>query len=250
MSKRTVKILIDITMLLLLPFLYSKRVFGLPFHEVTGLVIFGLSVVHLTLNLRWIHGVTARLFTRSLPARTRYIYFVAFILWSALAVTVLSGVLISQVLFPDFRNPALRNLHFFSAGITLIAAGVHLGLNWSFIASTCKRLLCFPRKIARPLGIMFVVAILAFGLYSLWTSSLPRWLSLPFQERTYVSHSRPQWGNRNQERTPKGNAGRHLRLTGDVKTVAFTFITYTSIMGLFAIPTYQITRKCREQRPR
>lgn len=246
MSKRTTKILIDVTMLLLLPLLYSKRVFGLPFHEVAGLVFLGLLGVHLALNWRWIQGVTARLFTRSLPARTRYTYFVALVFLSAFAVTVLSGVFISRVLFPDLRNPALRPLHFFSAGITLIAAGVHLGLNWGFIASACKRLLCFPEKIARPLGMMLVVATFAFGLYSLWTSNLPRWLSLPFQERTYVSHLQLQRGNRNQERAPGGTTGKHLRLTGDVTTAASTFATYISIMGLCAIPTYQIAKRRRK----
>lgn len=243
MSKRTIKLFIDVTMLLLLPLLYSKRAFGLPFHEVAGLAVFGLSGVHLALNWKWIRGVTARLFRRSLPARTYYTYFVALVFWSALVATVLSGVFISRVLFPSLRNPALRNLHFFSAGVTLIAAGVHLGLNWGFIASACKRLLCFPRKIARPLGVMLTVAILAFGLYSLWNSGLPRWLSLPFQEKTYISHSQPRWGSRNQERTLEGNGRKHLHLSGDARTAASTFATHISIIGLFAIPTYQIAKR-------
>ena len=71
-AKKTLwKILLDICMLSLLVLMYQKRVISMHFHEVGGLVLFALFLLHNALNWKWVKAVSARVFQRSLPLRSR-----------------------------------------------------------------------------------------------------------------------------------------------------------------------------------
>ena len=71
-AKKTLwKILLDICMLSPLVLMYQKRVISMCFHEVGGLILFALFLLHNALNWKWIKAVSARIFQRSLPPRSR-----------------------------------------------------------------------------------------------------------------------------------------------------------------------------------
>jgi hypothetical protein len=255
-TKRTTRILIDLSALLLFPFLYNKRPLGLAFHEVAGLVLLGLVGIHLVFNWKWIAGVTTRFFKRNLPAKTRLTYLLNALLGMFFAMTVTSGILISRVIFTGFRNPVLRNLHFFSAGVTLLLFGIHFGLHLGFFAAAFKKLTYIPSKIARPLSIAVLVAIVLFGFYSISSSNLPRWLSLPFTadlaEREHTSGPEKAWAlqpsvDRNNQRqsfdSAKTGLGSYFHFSVDnLKAAAMSFLTYISIVMVLGIPTYFLTR--------
>ena len=73
-----------------------------------------------------------------------------------------------------------RPLHYFASTVALVLVGVHIGLHWSFIRTSFSRVLRVPRLIARPLGIVALTVVLAFGVYSIATSHLLHWLGEPF----------------------------------------------------------------------
>lgn len=144
-NKNYIKLTLDIVIILLFTLLYNVRVFGgLAFHEIVGLGIGSLFIVHILLNSQWVIQVTQRLFDRSLPGKTRFGYFLNILLLCSMAFTIVSGLMISNVLFPDFggvNGRAFRGLHSSISYLTLVLVGVHVGLHWQWIAGIMKKVL-------------------------------------------------------------------------------------------------------------
>lgn len=191
MRKNLIKISLDCVMAVILVLLYNSHVFALAFHEIAGLFIFCLFVIHVLLNRKWVTSITSKLFNKTLSPRVRIGYAVDLLLLISFVMIIISGILISQVLFPSLamgKDSPWRNIHQFTAAVALILVGIHLGLHWGFISGMFKKMVKLPSKITKPVSIVLLVAILAFGLYSLETSSFTGWLTAPF----LVSESRTE----------------------------------------------------------
>ena len=143
-NKNYIKLTLDIFIILLFTLLYNVRVFGgLAFHEIVGLGIGSLFIVHILLNSQWVIEVTQRLFDRSLPGKTRFGYFLNILLLFLMAFTIVSGLMISKVLFPGFgdvNGRTFRGLHSSISYLTLVLVGVHVGLHWQWIACLMKKI--------------------------------------------------------------------------------------------------------------
>ncbi|AET68176.1 hypothetical protein Desor_2627 [Desulfosporosinus orientis DSM 765] len=138
-----IKLTLDIVIVLLFTLLYNVRVFGgLAFHEMVGLGIGALFMVHILLNWQWVLKVTQRLFDRSLPGKIRFGYCLNILLLFSMAFTIISGLMISKVLFPGFagvNGRVFRGLHSSIPYVTLVLVGVHLGLHWQWIMGLMKK---------------------------------------------------------------------------------------------------------------
>ena len=66
-----VKLFLDGILLVLLSLMYQKRVISMEFHEMGGLVLFGLFLLHKALNWQWIRTVTAGIFRRRIRLNVR-----------------------------------------------------------------------------------------------------------------------------------------------------------------------------------
>ncbi len=97
--KTAVKVILDVIMISLLLLMYQKKVISLTFHEIGGLSLFGLFLIHNLLNRKWIANVTGRLFERALPVKTRLLYWLDVLLLLSFTAVAISGVLISEELF-------------------------------------------------------------------------------------------------------------------------------------------------------
>ena len=71
MSKKMVKGLLDLVLVVLLVLLYNKNVISMAFHEVGGLILCGLFLIHKGLNLSWIKAVGKKLFTPGVSGRSK-----------------------------------------------------------------------------------------------------------------------------------------------------------------------------------
>lgn len=161
-NKNSVKLTLDILIVLLFALLYNVRVFGgLAFHEIVGLGIGALFLVHILLNTPWVIKVTQRLFDRSLPGKIRFGYVLNILLLLSMVVTIVSGLMISEVLFPGFgsvNDRAFRGLHSGISYLTLVLVGVHVGLHWQWIAGLLKKL--FKVKSSSTVSVIAKVALM------------------------------------------------------------------------------------------
>ena len=143
MKKDHLKLGLDIFIALIFALLYNTRVFGgLAFHEIMGLGIGAIFLVHILLNSQWVIKVTQRLFDRALPSKTRVGYVINILLLISMAFTIVSGLMISKVLFPGLgfvNQRAFHGLHIDVSYLTLVIVGVHVGFHGQWIMDLMRK---------------------------------------------------------------------------------------------------------------
>lgn len=179
--KNTLKYLLDAVMLLLLVLMYDKMAVSMAFHEIGGLFLIGLFVIHLLFNGKWIAAVTQRLFSNKTPAKIRLGYCVDALLLATFTLVGISGVLISKELFSFQGGSAWKTIHYSASAFAILLMGVHLGLHWNMIRAKLMKKNAVIKRGARVAGIGALCLVLAFGAYSMAATSFARWLSMPFQ---------------------------------------------------------------------
>ena len=170
-KKNIVKVVLDAVMALVFAILFNKSALGgMLFHEIAGLAFGAFIVFHMVLNRAWLKGVTKKLFCKKLPARTRAAYIIDALLLTALAVIIMTGILMSRELFPNLFNISLNveGLHKSVSYIALLLAGAHLGLSWNRVAAIVKKLLKLPEnKALGALATACAITVFALGSYNI-----------------------------------------------------------------------------------
>lgn len=194
MKKNIIKIILDVIMSVLLFLMYSKNVINISFHELGGLIVCGLFIIHMGLNRKWIVVISKRLFDKSLRTKTKIGYVVNLMLLISMSFIAVSGIMISKTLFNGAMNGGgfWKMGHYFASAMAIIFVGIHIGLHWSFIKNMFKKILKIPPSVAKPLGVLCLVAMLAYGGYSSATSDFAKWLISPFTMSTVQKGERPQ----------------------------------------------------------
>lgn len=223
MKKNGWKLVLDLVMFLVLMLLFNKLSFGITFHEIAGLALFGAFLLHLILNADWIKCVTLRLFDPSLPARTRIGYLINALLLIAFFIIVISGMLISKTLFSFGGGRLAKTIHYFTSAVALVLMGIHVGLHFTCIKNALTKQIHLPRFLSLGLAGVLIFGVLGFGAYSLTTTNFTHWLTLPFIETQtgeragsgqgrggQQSGAPPQNGERPQNGKQFGN-GKHLQ---------------------------------------
>ncbi len=214
MKMNWVKLLLDVVMAVLLFTLFSTSFAGLTFHEISGLVIFGLVLFHLILNWKWIWAFTKKLFSKGIPLKTRFGYLLNVLLLISFTMIIVTGIMISKVVLVGFlpRFANVQGLHYFFSALSLVLVGIHTGLHWAFIKAMFAKVIKLPAQVSRVLGALVLVSILAFGSVSLVTSRFTQWLAggivgttLNGSELEGKGQGRHQGGN-----PPLGNNGETL----------------------------------------
>ncbi|MEA4869955.1 MAG: DUF4405 domain-containing protein [Christensenella sp.] len=178
-TRRLLKLTLDAIMLVLLALMYRKQAISIAFHEIGGLALIGLFLIHHLVNAKWIGSATRKLFHRGMPALVRARYIVDALLLAAFLAVGVTGVLISKVVFSLHVQGNFKMLHDFSAALAVILMGVHLGLHADSIFGRLLRR--DASKAARAMLCIGLAAMIAFGAYSLFTTSFIRLLTAPLQ---------------------------------------------------------------------
>lgn len=142
-NRNCVKLFLDVVIGMIFTLLFNVRVLGgLAFHEVAGVGI-GLGfLVHILLNSQWVKAVTLKFFDRKLPGKTRLGYSLNLLLLISMSVIIVSGLMISKVIFPGFRAVDQRWFYVIHLGVsylTLAIVGMHVGLHWQWIVGMMKK---------------------------------------------------------------------------------------------------------------
>ncbi|MEN6419844.1 MAG: DUF4405 domain-containing protein [Clostridiaceae bacterium] len=183
-QRRILKLILDAVMLILLVLMYRKQATGIAFHEIGGLALIGLFIVHHLVNGKWIAAVTKRLFSKRLSGYARACYIVNVLLLLAFLAVGVTGALISKVVFSLRVAGNWKTLHYFSAALAVVLMGIHLGLHADFIFG--KLLKKGANKFAKIALAVVLAAMLAFGGYSLVTSSFVSFLAAPLQANSFA----------------------------------------------------------------
>ena len=181
---RALKLVLDAIMLVLLVLMYKKQVISLSFHEIGGLALIGLFVIHHLVNGRWIAAATKRFFSKSTSGFVRACYLVNVLLLLAFLTVGVTGALISKVVFSLHVAGNFKTLHYFSSALAVVLMGVHLGLHANYIFG--KLFQKGANKIAKAAVAVLLACLIAFGGYSLTTTNFVSYLAAPLQANNFA----------------------------------------------------------------
>jgi len=116
---------------------------GIFWHEILGIFILGLFLLHQILNFKWIKTITKNIANKKLPIKTKIMYILNVIILISIIITVISGILISQYLFIELRSYNTifwTTIHNVFAYLSLGLITIHILLHIPFIKTAIIKL--------------------------------------------------------------------------------------------------------------
>jgi hypothetical protein len=143
MSRARYLFSLDVILLLAIAVLQEPRRTSITGHEWLGVAFAALLFIHILVNWRWIVTTLGRVRAAE-PRRSRINATLNGALFIVMVITVLSGVAISEVLLPlvdasRSDHIAWVKIHSFFAGTALAIVGLHVALNWDWIAGMLRK---------------------------------------------------------------------------------------------------------------
>lgn len=223
--KQIVKIAVDIAMTAVLLLLMTYELIGQVSHELLGIIMFVLFILHHILNNRWTKNLIKGKYT---TLRTLQTVLVVLVLIS-MAGSIFSGVMLSRHIFSflPFGNGLsfARNLHMLSVYWGFVFMSLHLGFHWNMIMGMAKRLTKKPSVMRTWMLRIIDLIIAGYGVYAFVKRDIGSYLLLQNQF-AFFDFEEP---------------------------IVQFLLDYIAVMGLFtAIVHYTsgIIRKCKETKKR
>ncbi|AEV28010.1 hypothetical protein SpiGrapes_0146 [Sphaerochaeta pleomorpha str. Grapes] len=226
--KTTYKLVFDAVMALLLVLMYNKNAVSMEFHELAGLVLLGIFLIHIFFNYRYFFHCTQRIFGKSLPVKTKAGYVLSLFSCIGIILMAISSVMISKTLFNIHGSNIWKTVHLSTAAALLIILGIHVGMHYQMIKKVVTKHLGNHRKIQKTLAVALTIGMLSFGLYNLATTQYLRWVSMPFSNSGLQELSHKE--DRTEPRDPN-----LLQQTGI--SPLYTVLQYASILFVFVFLT-------------
>lgn len=152
------KIIVDILMFILMLLEFSKGYMKPIFHEIFGIALCILVVIHLILNRNYLKSLFKGKYNtkRSIMLIVNLGFFITFFL------SILLGLLSSQELlkFMNIKNINITNLHKVFAYISLIFMGLHLGINFNAMFGKLEK------KVNKIVIYIIEILLVIYGIYS------------------------------------------------------------------------------------
>ena len=178
-TKLKLKPIIDILMTFALLLLMSYELLGSTAHEVVGVVMFVLFVVHHVLNINWAMHLAKG---RQTPIRIFQNILVLLVLISFVG-SIVSGVVVSRHLFTflNIKSTYMANrIHMLSAYWGFVFMSLHLGLHFNMIYLMIKKKKQLSPKVKIAFKIILTL-IFAYGIYAFFKRDIASYLFLKNQ---------------------------------------------------------------------
>lgn len=125
-----VRIVLDVVMLVVIASLLSVNAVSRLYHEIAGLALIALFVVHILLNQKQLKALAK---TKSVsPARIKWMAVLDVLLCIAWLLSIGTGILVSRSIF-GFHIRSLNGLHKLTSQIAVLITGAHFGIHWGVI---------------------------------------------------------------------------------------------------------------------
>ncbi|MEE0875045.1 MAG: cytochrome b/b6 domain-containing protein [Ruminococcus sp.] len=162
-KKKTANIIIDLSMVVLMPLLMAYSLIGEEFHEIIGTLIFILFIVHHILHLKW---------WKAIPHGKYNVYriFITafnFILLIVMFLQPLSGISMSKHIYTFLQLKGVaataRTIHIICAYWCYVLLSLHLGMHTDQIIQPLKSKKSFAKM--KWIGRAVFILIAAYGIY-------------------------------------------------------------------------------------
>lgn len=165
-KKLLTRILIDVCMTICLLFLMAYSLVGEVAHEVIGIVIFVLFVIHHILNRRWLASITKGEYSPLRIIQTVLVFVILILMLGSMV----SGIILSNNIFKFIKIMGItmkaRSIHMLCAYWGFIMMSVHLGIHWNMIVNMTGRLFGSPSAIRGWIARILALAAAIYGVYA------------------------------------------------------------------------------------
>ena len=144
MKKKTVRVIFDVLLTIMLVFEMFIQYTGNFLHEVVGFAFFATIVVHLILSAKWMKGVARSAKKGRLSMRNGALAAMGILLAGTMLVLGVSSVAISNILssagmtWPLGSYSTWATVHAASSYALCALVVIHLAMHWNFLASAFK----------------------------------------------------------------------------------------------------------------
>lgn len=169
--KNIVKLVVAVLLLVALAFQFRSQTVSLTFHELFGLAVTALIIVHLAMSAsRWMTELPL-VFRRGMAAITRLTYIVTMLLVVCVIMLIGTGLYLRGVVGANGQvTSAWVGVHQVFAALTVIAVGAHIGLNWDAVMNSAPFAAKMPQMARRVFAVLLLAVIAGFGSYAAATT--------------------------------------------------------------------------------
>ncbi|MFA0887995.1 MAG: DUF4405 domain-containing protein [Synergistales bacterium] len=172
--KALIKMVVDLLMILFLLGAMAYRLTGNKGHELMGVSLLALLILHNGLNWRWYPGIPKGRYDSARFLNTG----INLLLLVATLGVMMTGIALSQDLFAflGLRGGLLaRKLHLGFAYWMFVLSSIHLGMHWSMITRVVKKTAGWrvPKSSDRLMILDFVgIVVVLYGIYAFYEREL------------------------------------------------------------------------------
>lgn len=166
-QKLLIKLTIDLFMTVLMLAAMAYNLTGNMIHELLGVSLFALFIVHSILNRRWYQTVIKRKHNTRRVLNTA----VNLLLFVMMLMLLVSSVLVSRSLFafiPVDGGLIARQIHILAAYWGFILISIHLGMHWGMIIGMVQKIPVIPSpNRGRTFAVRVMAVLIAvYGVYA------------------------------------------------------------------------------------
>lgn len=220
--KRKIQIIIDVLMVIMLPFLMSYIMAGERIHEWAGIVMFLLFITHHILNFYWVKNIAKGSYNKVRILGTA----INLCLLVIMITLMVSGIMMSKHLYVnlplDGGTGTARIAHLLASNWGFVLMSLHLGLHWNIFLGMAKKAAKGKAESVREVIVLRVTAALisVYGIYTFFKRQIGSYLFLTNQ---YVFFE-------------------------ESEMLPYFLIDYLAVMGLFICMGYYLTKIVKQRR--
>lgn len=127
--KKNIRIIVDILMYLCLITLTGYHITNNLLHEILGIIVFVLFIIHNTLNIKWYSSI----FKGKHSFRRNMHIIINFLLFVSMFLTIVSGIFMSKSVFKFLGflkfTAISRKIHLISNAWVIVLVSIHIGMH-------------------------------------------------------------------------------------------------------------------------
>ena len=174
---KKIKIVLDIIMFISMILLMKTNITGLQLHEILGICLFIIFIIHKIINFKWVKSVGKNILNKNMKSKSKIMFSLDLILFVFIILNVITGILVSKFILVSITANNIETvtiLHKFFAWWSLILISIHIGLHWENFVNYFERKFksLKENKILHILFILLYITITIIGIWSISRASV------------------------------------------------------------------------------
>lgn len=138
------KIILDIIMIIGMLTLMNLNLTGIKAHEILGITIFIIFIIHKVMNINWIKAISKNIFNKNIKTKTKIMYWIDIILLISIITNIITGILISKYILTGITVKDITittKFHHIISFISLSLIAIHISFHLKNITTKIKKIL-------------------------------------------------------------------------------------------------------------